>query len=99
MRKNGIAIPDELVEPEAVFDDLLPVWNAWHDLSVSRPAGLSAGGVPWLEMSRYCEDHGIEGPVRLRWIRLMRAMDLVFLMAQVETKAKRAAKEDGHGSA
>ena len=50
---------------------------------------MAVGGVPWGEMSRYCEDHGIAGPMRLRWIRIMRALDATFL---IETGKKREAK-------
>lgn len=66
-------------EPDPIFPDLIPVWNAWHELSTSRTVGMAASGIPWVEMSRYCEDMGIVGAMRLRWIRLMRRMDVAFI--------------------
>ncbi len=40
---------------------------------------MAAGGLPWVDMSRWCEDHGIDGADRLRWCRLFRALDGAFL--------------------
>lgn len=78
-------------EPDPIFDDLIPIWRAWHDLGVSRPSGgFSVSGIPWVEMSRYCEDNGINGAMRLRWIRLLRAMDLAYLgEVAKQSKARR----------
>jgi hypothetical protein len=94
LRERGRDVPAELIEPPAIFDDLAPVWIAWHTLSISRPAGMAATGIPWGEMSCYCADHGIDGPLRLRWIRLLRAMDLVWLTYSTDTRRRR-----GDGSA
>lgn len=63
-------------EPEDVYEDLLPVWNAWWiDLTAGRALGMAASGLTWGDLSRWCEDHGIHGQERLRWCRLLRAMD------------------------
>lgn len=92
--------PEALQEkPEDVYPDLLPLWNAWHDLSMSRPTGMSAGGLPWAELSAWCQDNGIDGAARLRSIRLLRAMDATFLMHQAEASSSRRqeAKRDVPG--
>lgn len=84
-------------EPEPVFDDLYPVWNAWHDLSTSRPTGMTSSGIPWAEQSRYCEDHGIDGAERLRLIRLLRAMDMTYMRHLAgESKARRREVASGN---
>ncbi len=89
-KRKGIPKPQALEEkPDEVWPELIPIWNAWHELSVSRPVGMAASGVPWAEQSRFCEDNGIHGQERLRWIRLLRAMDLVYLSQSAE-KAKGA---------
>lgn len=89
-KKRGIPQPLALDEkPADIFPDLIPIWNAWHELSTSRPVGMAASGVPWSEQSRYCEDHGIDGPARLRWIRLLRAMDLVYLTHSNKRKPRK----------
>ena len=83
----------DLDEPEPIFDDLYPIWHAWHDLNTSRP--IAGGMVPmplalsWSELSRYCEDHGIAGESRRRWIRLLRAMDVAYLGVIAEGRAAR----------
>lgn len=56
---------------------------------------MAASGVPWSEQSRYCEDNGIDGAARLRWIRLLRAMDLVYLTHTNEQRKPR--KGDARG--
>jgi hypothetical protein len=68
-----------LAEKPDLHPDLWPVWRGWHDLNAGRPVGMAAGGLPWSEMSQWCEDHGIGGADRLRWCRLFRAMDSAFL--------------------
>ena len=67
-------------EPEDVFEDLRQVWDAWwSDLGDGRMVGMAMSGLSWTDMSKWCEDHGITGEERLRWIRLFRAMDAVAL--------------------
>ena len=75
--------PDD--KPE-LFEDLTTVWHAFHDLSTSRPAGMSASGLPWVEVSRYAADHGIDGAERLRFCRMIRALDVVFLMEMAKRR-------------
>lgn len=89
LERRGMEAPNGLREPEPIHPDLIPIWRAWHDLGVSRPSGMVASGVPWAEMSAYCEDHGIRGPLRLRWIRLLRAMDLTYLAETGRVKEER----------
>ena len=63
-------------EPDELYEDLQSVWNAWwSDLHAGRNIGMAASGLSWVDMSRWCEDHGISGEERLRWCRLFRAMD------------------------
>jgi hypothetical protein len=40
---------------------------------------MAMGGLPWADMSRWCQDNGINGEERLRCIRLLRAMDSIAL--------------------
>lgn len=67
-------------EPDEVFEDLRAVWDAWWDINPGRASGPSASGLTWSEMSRWCEDHGIDGEERPRWIGLLRSMDVAALM-------------------
>jgi len=62
-------------EPDDVFEDLRAVWDGWWHLGAGRQVGMAIGGLSWGDMSRWCQDHGIEGQERLRWIRLLQAMD------------------------
>lgn len=84
-------------EPEPIYPELLPIWHAFWTLSTSRPTGFTVGGIPWAEASRYCADHGIGGAQRLRWVRLLRAMDLVYLGNYAEESRKR--REASRGNA
>jgi len=100
LRKRGQAVPDEFDEPPQIHDDLIPIWAAYYDLGASRQSGMSPVGIPWVEMSTYCEDHGISGGAKLRWIRLLRALDQTFLRHYAkESKARRRRKESEHGNA
>jgi hypothetical protein len=68
-----------LAERVELRPDLWPVWRGWHELSAGRPVGMAAGGLPWVDLAQWCEDHGIYGEDRLRWCRLFRAMDSTFI--------------------
>ena len=92
MAKKGKKAPANVGEPAPIFRDLQPIYDAWHDLSVSRQSGMSPVGLPWAELSAYCADNGIVGRQRLRWIRLLRAMDAVFLVEQSKSAEERREK-------
>lgn len=62
-----------------IDEDLLPVWVAFWQLVGSRTVGMAAGSIPWSELSRWCQDHEIEGAERRRWCRLLSAMDVAWL--------------------
>lgn len=57
---------------------------------MSRPLGMAASGLPWHELVAYCEAHDVVGPQRLRWIRLLRAMDAEFLRHQAARAKERS---------
>ncbi len=58
---------------------------------------MSSTGVSWAEQSRYCEDHGIDGAERLRFIRLLRAMDVTYMRHVAgESKARRREAASGN---
>lgn len=84
-------------KPAEVHEDLIPIWRAWHEISEGRQIGMAMSGLAWAEMSRYCEDVGVHGEQRLRWCRLMRAMDRAALAHWNRRKEKPPeAKHDGH---
>ncbi len=97
LAKQGGPDADRYREPDPIFEDLLPIWTAWHDLSASRPAGMTVNGIPWREMSAYCADHGIDGWQRLRWIRLLRELDTTYLIetGSASRKDKEEERADG----
>jgi len=70
-------------EPAPIYPDLIPLWEAFKDLNCSRQGEMGPVGLTWLDVSRYCEDHGLRGPTRLRWIRILRAMDREWMKAQL----------------
>lgn len=86
LAQKGKAPQTQVAEPDDLYPDLIPVWNAWHELHTSRPIGMTAGGVPWSEQSRWCEDNGVHGERRRRWVRLLRAMDCAYLRHTAEAK-------------
>ena len=93
LAKKGRKLDDEdLEEPDPIYPDLIPLWHAWHELSLSRPVGMALGALPWSELSRFCEDHGVEGALRLRWIRLLRAMDSTYMRWQAEDRKRRGGR-------
>ena len=95
----GLPPVDGIGEPPEVFTDLLSIWHAFHDLSCSRPSGFGPGALSWQELSCYCADHGIDGQYRLRFVRLLRAMDCTFLVVtNRDSKAKREEKRRDHRS-
>lgn len=84
MRKKGKKLSfmtddDVSDDPPELFPDLLPVFESWGELCSSRQSGMSLTGLSWSEVSQWCEDHGMTGRWRLRWIRLVRALDMVFV--------------------
>lgn len=78
-KRNGKPPPKAWADKPRLFEDLRPIWNAWHELAHGRQIGMAASGIPWSEMSRYCEDHGVHREQRLRWCRLIQAMDTAWL--------------------
>jgi hypothetical protein len=74
------AIPDE---PE-LFEDLHGIWNAWHELLGDR--GAMGSPIPWGALSRWCQDNLIVGAERLRWCRLIRALDCADLAARSKAR-------------
>ena len=82
-----------MAEPDEVFEDLQAVWDGWWHLGAGRQVGMAIGGLSWTEMRNWCEDHGITGEERLRWIRLMQAMDATAL---AHWGRKQGAKSDAN---
>jgi len=58
-------------------------------VNVGRPVGMSAGGLPWSDLSSYAGDAGYTGDQRLRLCRLLRAMDATFLGHNAEQREER----------
>jgi len=68
-------------EPEEVHEDLQGVWDGWWQLSGGRQIGMAVSGLSWTDLSRWCQDHAVYGEQRLRWIRLLQAMDATAIEA------------------
>lgn len=85
----------ETPQPE-LFKDLEQLWNDWQTMSVARPSGMSPSGIPWSEWSTYARDHGYHGAERLRFCRLMSALDAAWLAEMfLRRERKRKGKSDG----
>lgn len=77
--RRGIPIPKALADRPVLKPHLLPVMEAYQEVCTSRTMGFGAGPIPRTELSAWCEDNGIAGVRRLRWIRMLRALDLAEL--------------------
>jgi hypothetical protein len=78
--------PDSLKKKPKVHPWLSPYWEAWLDLSASRPIGLGIGAIPISEMKAYCELLKVPWLDDLEemhfFLRLIRAVDSVYLDKQ-----------------
>jgi hypothetical protein len=64
--------------------DLHGVYGCWSQLMDGRQVG-NGEALSWSEVSRWCEDHGIEGEARRRWCRLVKGLDRAYV-AHVNTR-------------
>lgn len=78
LRKRGQRIPLLEKKPQ-VFDDLEPVWNAFHALHRQRPVGWSAEPLAVRDVLACLDLYGFEGGDRLDAFELICAMDAVWL--------------------
>lgn len=79
-KKRGKETPVLDAKPE-LYADLIPIWNAFNELSAGRHVGM--GGVSGLaasDVAAWLDLAGIEDlETRALWWRLIRAMDEVVL--------------------
>ncbi len=75
-----------------LYPDLVPVWNAFQELSSARHVGMGgASAIPPSDIAAYLDLIGIhDGESRSLWFRLLRGMDDALL------KASRK-KQENHG--
>ena len=76
-RKRNTAVP--VIRKPELFDDLIPTWQAWKALHLTRSVGMRVCGLSWSELSRYAEDHEMHGEERRRFCRIMLAVDEAYL--------------------
>ena len=70
-----------------VFEDLRPIWDAFLELSASRPHGFGPSSIPISEIAAWFALYGPDDrPTRRMWHSLIRALDAVWLRWQRETK-------------
>ncbi len=74
-------------KPE-IRDDLLYIWRAFIELSISRPASFSVGYIPLSELEVYCRIYNIEGEDMEFLLRVFAILDRHFIEL---TQAKNAA--------
>ena len=69
-------------KPE-LYTDLVPVWNAFQEITIARPVGMGgACGIPASDIAAYLDLVGIhDDESRYTWFTLLRAMDDVYLKA------------------
>jgi hypothetical protein len=84
--KRGIPIPKALTDRPLLEAHLFPVMRGYQEICTSRSIGMAAGPIPWSELSAWCSDNGIVGANRLRWVRMLRALDMADLKAMRSVK-------------
>lgn len=91
--EQGVLTADEADD----FDDLdqiepglEPYWVGWHILRDDRHFGAMGGcsTIFYSAISRYAEDHGIDGTEFDIFLTLLRAMDAEYLLWMSEQKPK-----------
>lgn len=85
-------------QPE-LFEDLIPVWEAFEDLAKARQRDLGTPlPITFAEITAWLDLHGIEGhDTRLEWAGLIRALDETWLRiegAKAEERRKADADAD-----
>lgn len=73
--------PNPLKSRPELYDDLVPVWEAFWFLHSSRPVGMDVGAISLTEIIAYWRElHGVSGRSDLvEKVHLIRAMDMKFL--------------------
>lgn len=83
--------PKSLQKRPVLFEDLIPVWNAFQSLSRHRPIfdmGLP-GLIPLSELKVYMDMNGIEdGDHRAEFVELIGAMDDVYIEHGLKKRKK-----------
>lgn len=75
-------MPPALLKRPTLFEDLVPVWNAFQKLSGHRlySAMGMPGAIPFSEVKVYAELHGIsDADHRLEFMHLIEKLDSSFL--------------------
>lgn len=67
--------------------ELFPIWDAFWTLNASRPVIFGGvGPLPLVEIEAYLRMSDVQTPgTRMFWVKLLRAMDQVFLTKWYET--------------
>lgn len=88
MAKDGAHVPD-LETRVRPAPHLTFYWNAFYNLSSDRQRGFGAGPIPWSSIDRYAIRYQVDQPEQFElFVRLVRAMDSVFLKDAAEKSAK-----------
>lgn len=63
-----------------LYDDLIPYWAAFQELSMTRPVGMGVGAIPFQEIVAWLDLHQITSlEDRLEYAKWVRYLDGVFL--------------------
>lgn len=83
MYEEGREPPAEFFNQPEIWPDLVPIWNAFFDLSTERQIGMGIGPIPFSAIRTYARDlMGIEDPTSdefERFRRLIGDLDDEFL--------------------
>ena len=89
--ERGLPVPSWAAsEPELLPGDEFYI-EAFFELSSCRSLGWGVGPIPWRDIVQYGRFYELEPDVLRMFIRVIRAMDTVYL----EWEAKRKPKKDG----
>lgn len=72
-------------------------YEAFTELSTCRQQGMGLGPIPWTAIDQYALRHGFEGDGFQYLVRMVRALDDVFL-AHSRKKAKEEADRENGGT-
>lgn len=72
-------LPDVIANAPELLLGLDAYFEAFVELSTCRGLGMSAGPIPWTAIDRYAQRHGYSDEGFDYLVRMVRAMDEVFL--------------------
>lgn len=80
--------PGPLLNKPDLYEDLIPVWESFWFLHLSRPVGMEVGAIPLSEIIAYWRDIvGVGSRLELaEKVNLVRIMDETFLKYSKENR-------------